>query len=277
VWDAQTGQELFRLKGHPRGVIAVAFSPEGKRLASVGLAGRRQPGEVKLWDAQTGQELLSLPLQRPGGGWSVGSYGVSIAFSPDGRRFAICGGGPTILGPGEVKIWDAQTGQELLTAKNTAQMFAVAFSPDGKRLAGQGPATVTVWDAQTGQEILSLKGHSGTIAGVAYSPDGKRLASGSWDGGARVWDAETGRELLSLSGHAAWVENVAFSPDGKRLATASPTDKTVKVWDAETGLELLTVPGSGGVAFSPDGHRLASGTEGGTVTIYDATPLPEKP
>jgi WD40 repeat protein len=112
---------------------------------------------------------------------------------------------------------------------------------------------------------------------VAYSSDGKRLASGSWDGGARVWDAETGRDLLSLSGHANWVENVAFSPDGKRLATASPTDKTVKVWDAETGLELLTVPGSGGVAFSPDGHRLASGTEGGTVTIYDATPRSEKP
>ena len=279
VWDAQTGQELFRLKGHPRGVIAVAFSPDGKRLASVGLAGGRRPsevkpGEVKLWDAQTGQELLSLPLQRPGGGRSVDSYRVSIAFSPDGRRFAISGGqtGP-IPGLGEVKIWDAQTGQELLTAENTAQMFAVAFSPDGKRLAGQGPATLKVWDAQTGQELLSLKGPS---AGVAYSSDGRRLASGSRDGGACVWDAETGRELLSLKGHASWVENVAFSPDGKRLATAS-YDKTVKVWDAETGHELLTVAGSRGLAFSPDGHRLASGTEGGTVTIYDATPLSEKP
>ena len=270
VWDAQTGQVLFGLKGHTRGgVHAVAFSPDGKRLASVG------SGEVKLWEAQTGQELLSLPFK---GLVNTITFG-SVAFSPDGRRVATSGGenGENGTGPrqrpGVVKVWDASTGQELLTVKHPSRLYGVAFSPDGKRLASASGAgwTVKVWDAQTGQEILSFQG--GSIR-VAFSPDGKRLATGSSDTTVRVWDAETGRELLSLKGHADWVRDVAFSPDGKRLA--STDNKTVKVWDAETGSELLTVPGSGGVAFSPDGNRLASGTEGGTVTIYDATPLPEE-
>jgi WD40 repeat protein len=115
---------------------------------------------------------------------------------------------------------------------------------------------------------------------LAYSPDGKRLAS-AHSGEVKVWDAQTGQELFSIKGGVSSTADfrkcLAFSPDGERLASSFGRggEGEVKVWDAETGLELLTVPGSGGVAFSPDGKRLASGTEGGTVTIYDATPLPE--
>ena len=124
----------------------------------------------------------------------------------------------------------------------------LAFSPDGKRLAGSaslpgsGSDEIKVWDSETGQELLSLKGHSASVWSVVYSPDGKRLASGS------------GSE--------------PYGPGGE-----------VKVWDAETGQELLTFQGGSayhGVAFSPDGHRLTS-VHGGKLRIYDATPLPEKP
>src|SRR5262249_26004584 len=116
---------------------------------------------------------------------------------------------------------------------------------------------------------------------VAFSPDGKRLASASGNHTVKVWDAQTGQELLTLKGHAGLQGTpvgVAYSPDGKRLASVSG-DKTVKIWDAQTGQELLSLKGGGfinSVAFSPNGHWLAS-DPGGTVTIWDATPLPEKP
>jgi WD40 repeat protein len=147
-----------------------------------------------------------------------------------------------------MKVWDAQTGQELLTLKGGA--YSVAYSPDGKRLAtGSGQGDVKVWDGRTGQEMLTLKGqHSDAVLSVAFSPDGKRLASGgSYDNTKeartvqlKIWDAQTGQELHALKGHTARVMSVAFSPDGKRLASASE-DKTVKVWDVQTGQETFTL------------------------------------
>ncbi|HLJ95665.1 MAG TPA: protein kinase [Gemmataceae bacterium] len=274
VWDAQTGQELLSLKGHKGFVYTVAFSPDGKRLAS-GSAGptRHEPGEVKIWDAQTGQELLSLK----------GHTGPveSVAFSPDGKRLASGSGTwdttKKSYVAGEVRIWDAQTGQELLTLKGqTGIVESVAFSPDGKRLAGASrDKVVKVWDAQTGQELLAFK--DAWVSSVAFSPDGKRLASAS-PGTVKVWDAQTGQELLTLKAHTGVVNSVAFSPDGKRLASAGG-DRTVKVWDAQTGQELLTFKGhtvmARSVVFSPDGTRLASVSADGTVKVWDATTSPE--
>jgi WD40 repeat protein len=267
IWDAEKGQQVLLLKAHTNAVNSVAFSPDGKRLATAGL-----DQTVKVWDADTGKQLLSLKGHR--------NIVVAFAFSADGKRLASGSLDKT------VKVWDAVTGQLLLTFEgHTYYVNSVAFSPDGKRLASASggfdaknkplPGETKVWDAATGQELLSLKGHTGPVNGVAFSADGKRLATASGSinyGEVKVWDAATGQEVLDLKGHTSFVVGVAFSPDGKRLASGS-YDKTVKVWDAATGQEVLTLKGHTGqvtsVAFSADSTRIASAGAAGTVKVWD--------
>jgi WD40 repeat protein/tRNA A-37 threonylcarbamoyl transferase component Bud32 len=278
VWDASTGRELFTLRGHADPVWSVAFSPDGKRLASGSghpvVAGKA--GEVKVWDVSTstegrqagGREMLSLQ----------GHTGTvhSVAFSPDGKRLASASAGGWRGNPGkpgELIVWDVQTGQAVFTLRGQGGwVFGLAYSPDGKRLAGASyDRTVKVWDAQTGRQLFSLGGHKGYVACVAYSPDGKLLASGSWDQTVRVWDAQAGQELLSLKGHTGNVVRVCFHPDGTRLASASD-DRTARLWDVRTGQEVLVLKGDAaqvdGVTFSPDGTRLASAS-GLEVKIWE--------
>jgi WD40 repeat protein len=154
VWDAQSGQQVLDLKGLTRDVRTVAFSPDGKRLASAGsggwdAGGKPLPGEVKVWDARSGQQVLDLQGHT--------SWVSSVTFSPDGTRIASGSGGWDAGGkplPGEVKVWDAQSGQQVLDLKGlTGSLHSVAFSPDGKRLATSGELTAKVWDGREIQPI----------------------------------------------------------------------------------------------------------------------------
>jgi WD40 repeat protein len=255
-WRRKFASGHITLRGHTQAVWAVAFSPDGKRLASASWDG------VKLWDAATGQSIRTLK------GDSGPVNGVN--FSPDGRRVASAGR------DWMVRVWDAATGKEILTlAGHTAWVNNVAFSPDGARIASASrDGTLKLWDATTGKEIRTLKGHTDPVNGVGFSPDGHRLASASADGTVKVWDPVTGELIRTLSGHTSSVDSVAFSPDGQRLASAG-FDRTVNVWDAATGEKILALPGSShaifSVAFSPDGQRLASAGWDQTVRLWDAT------
>ncbi len=205
VWGTTADQEPFAPLWNSGEGFNVCFSPDGRRLASAGVG-------TKVRDVATGRELLT--LKGP-------SASLGVAFSPDGQRVAAGGidavGGPGRVDEGRITVWDTTTGQDVLNlVKQAGAVNAVAFSPDGRRLASGGDGReksgeAKVWDAQTGQQLLALS-EKGSVKGVAFSPDGGRLAGA----GARVvvWDAATGRELLALTDKAGSFESVAFSPDG---------------------------------------------------------------
>ncbi len=206
---------------------------------------------------------------------------TGVTFSPDGRRLASASGVWAGTTPGEVKVWDAASGQELFTlGGHIGPVWGVAFSPDGRRLAscsgvwgGGEPGQVKIWDHATGEEVRTLRGHRGSILSVAFSPDGRSLASAGADGKVELWDARTGQPLHTLDGHTGGVFSVAFSPDGASLASGS-WDGTACTWDTSTGQRLHLL--SGGfrdircVAFSPDGRRLATATYTQAVQVWDA-------
>jgi WD40 repeat protein/serine/threonine protein kinase len=297
------GTDLRTLTGHARPVTSVAFSSDGRRLASASL-----DRTVRLWNLETGQEILRLP----GHAASV----ESVAFSSDGRHLASGGGDWQTGRPGDVKVWDATTGKELLhLAGATDCVSTVAFSPDGTRVAaavagrltacdvatGQAALTcpcppgahvvtyspdgrdlaaafhdgaVLVWDAATGREQRVLRGHLSAVRGLAYAPDGQRLASAAWDGAVKVWDRATGREVYTVTGQRLPLVGLVWSPDGERLAAASG-DGSVLLWSAVSGREVLRLRGHtggvAGVAFSPGGRCLASASADRTVKLWDAT------
>ena len=243
-------KEKNRLLGHTNHVQSVAFSPNGKIIASA--SGWDQT--VRLWNLE-GKELLTIPDH---------TNSQSVAFSPDGKTIVT----PSI--DNTAKLWNLE-GKELLTLRGHREpVESVAFSPDGKTIAtGSEDKTVKLWNLE-GKELLTIPDHFYSSNSIAFSPDGKTIATSSRDKTVKLWNLE-GKELLTLRGHTYWVDAVAFSPDGKTIATGSQ-DKTVKLWNLE-GKELLTLRGHtywvDAVAFSPDGKTIATGSQDKTVKLWN--------
>jgi WD40 repeat protein/serine/threonine protein kinase len=264
-WDAETGEELVTLRSQGDALLCVAFSPDGRWIATGGM------GTVTLWNAETGRAARTIR----------GHDGpvFVVAFSPDGRRIAsgMSTGIDATVKP-EIKIWDALSGRELGVFQDDHWGdVSLAFSPDGREVAcvNRWRPAIRLLDATTGREVRTLWAQVGKGSwGVAFDPDGSRIASGNTDGTVTLWDAGTGQTIRTYWGHASTAYSVAFSPDGSRIASAGE-DGVIRLWDAETGDEVFSLRGHRGsvvgVAFSPDGNRIASASTDQTVKIWDAS------
>jgi hypothetical protein len=243
------------LTGHTGWVRGVAFSPDGRLLATAS-TGRT----ARLWDPATGECVRTLT------GHAEAVYGV--AFSPDGRLLATASMDST------AKLWDPATGECVGTLTGHAEaIYGVAFSPDGQLLAtASDDSTAKLWDPATGECVRTLTGHAAGLRGVAFSPDGRLLATASTDKTARLWDPATGEYLRTIVSRMAVVCGVTFSPDGRLLATAS-MDNMAKVWDPASGEWVGTLVGHAetvyGVAFSPDGRLLATASMDRTTRVWN--------
>jgi RNA polymerase sigma factor (sigma-70 family) len=240
-------------------VLAVAFSPDGKTIAS----GTEEPDNgVQLWDGRTDEAKAALK----------GHTGAitSLAFSPDGQTLA------SGSQDGTVRLWDpVATRERAVLRDHTSGVLAVAYSPDGRRIAsGSSDYTVKLWDAASGQKLAILSGHWGPIYGVAFSADSATVASASQDGTVKLWDVATASERATLQGHSDVVCAVAFSPDGQTLGTSS-WDGTVRLWDVGTRQTRTTLKGQTAqvrcMAFTPDGRLLVTGSQDRKIRVWDVT------
>ena len=270
---SQTWKCLDTLTGHQKWVCSVAWSNDGKILAS-----GSEDETIKLWEVNTGREILSM--------FGHSGYVNSVAFSPDGKILASGSDDKTI------RLWEVKTGKLLCILGDWGRgeyfghsggVTAIAFHPDGKTLASASKdKNVKVWrlgddiyDSNYGKVIMTLSGHSRPVRAIAFSPDGKTLASGSEDNTIKIWDLSLGNTVKNLCNYyqgVHYIYAVTFSVDGKVLASGG-RDRNIKIWQIDQGEILQTLEGHSSdvrqVAFSPQGNIIASGSEDGTIKIWD--------
>ncbi len=252
---ADASPVLYRtLEGHRDDVLAVAFSANGKRLASGGA-----DAEVRVWDSANGATLKAL----------TGHAGAvsALAFSDDGRWLASAGH------DGNVRLWDARA----LTAYAEwrgpgGALQALAFAPNGRRLAAAGRTrTIALWDVASGRITLTVPA-GGEVRALAFSPDGQWLAAAGADGTARLYDATRGGEPASRSVHRAGIRALAFAPDGRWLATGTDDGLVRLIEVGGSQVRVFSAVGApvSALTYAPGGKRLVVGTADGRVLELDA-------
>ena len=286
--------------GHSREVSSVAYSPDGKYLAS-----GAEDNTIKIWETTSGKCLKTLEGHK--------QYVSAVSYSPDGQYLAsgsfdrtikiwdVVSGtclktfesgntspvnsvsyspdGKYIVSCDRIQIWEVASGKCLKDLENQqdGNVYFVNYSPDGRYFASCSSSnTIQIWETASGKCLKTLEGHGSWVFSVSYSPDGKYLASGSEDNTIRIWDAASGKCLKTLEGHRDRVSSVSYNSDGKYLVSGGGwDDKTVKIWDAASGKCLKTLEGHGNgvssVSYSPDGKYLASGSLDKTIKIWELT------
>jgi WD40 repeat protein len=254
LWNVASGRQLCSLIGARGSISAVAFSPDGSRLAAADAKNK-----VRLWDVASGRRVRSLKGHT--------ATVRAVAFRSGGAQLA-SGGADNVI-----RLWDVATGDCLsILNGHTGSVEAAAFASHRSLLASAGDdLTVRVWDLARLPAVLTLEGHSSSVEAVTFARRGPLLASGDRDGTVRLWEVIEGRNLRTLEGHTSPVRAVAFAADGSQLASGDD-DGTVRVWDVATGGHLGTLEGHirevGALVYAPAGFQLASASPDGTVRVW---------
>jgi WD40 repeat protein len=287
--------------GHNGFITIIAFSPDGRWLASGG-ADRT----VKIWSVESGHERRTLMGHTdriaalafsPDGQllasgsfdakvklWRVGDWTeqqfrldsptriLAVAFTPDAHTLISADANKTI------RLYDVGTGRELrtiadATKEDVLEAIAITISRDGRSLASStGDKTIELRDVATGRDLRSLTTHSFSVYTTAFSAGGHWFATGGKENTVKLWEVATGRELSTLDPNGGFVNAVAFSPDERSLVSASLSGR-ITIWDVATGKRLRDLPSAGGsvnsVAFSPDGKWLVSGGSDKTIKLWN--------
>ena len=239
------------------GVLALAFSPDGKTLAAG--HGRRynRGADIRLWDVKTGAEKATLKGHH--------DRIETLAFSPDGKTLASGAADRT------ARLWSAETGESIQTFNTTTSakhpawiILSVAFADSGKKLAAiDNVGGINVWNLNTPSPVGKLIQFAPYgVSAVSVSPNGQQIAADKFRGGVRLIDMKTGEETRAMKGHSHSIHALAYSADSKTLASGS-IDSSILLWNAYTGKRLKRLKGHESsvlcLAFSPDGKTLASG------------------
>lgn len=210
--DANSGKQIKEIRGHRSKIASVAFSPNGKMIATASL-----DRDIKIWDATTYRELKTIT--------GHSDFVYSIAFSGDGKRILTGSFDRT------ARIWDVETGKEVQQLKgHKGPVQQAVYSRDGRLIAtAAGDSTVRIYDAASSEFLLTLRGHRNKVESIAFALNSHRIATASADKSVRLWDTLSGAELLKLNLDAI-VRVVLFTPDGRYLATGGD-DKVIKLWE----------------------------------------------
>lgn len=301
LWNTNTGNQIGIIKEHPHFVEEMALAPDANSVAGT------SRGVISLWDITTGREKPTQNIKSYGlirildfSNDSQKLYNVNVGFKltvtdvttnkevsyqtfkkhRDGYYSITFSPNKSIIANGytdrRIRLWNISTGDELFKLRSGFKeaIIDLTFSSDEKILAGAGEeGDIRLWNTKNGDHLFTLTGHTQRIETLAFSPDGQMLASGSWDGTLRLWDLSTRKQIAKL-GNSFAIIDVIFSLDSNTVVSTNRFNR-IELWNTkfDRNIPLATLSGHNGwirnLAFSEDGKTMASGSDDGTILLWD--------